>query len=89
MVCDSCFCSHLSPCQALAKALEQNSTLTDLDLGWNGEGIRLETWEAWCFLGRGIALLRAQVRGLPKSPASKVFHTLPSKGHSNLQKHVM
>ena len=60
---------HLSPREALAEALEQNSTLTDLNLGSGGafsNPIDSEILEAWCFPGRGIALLGARVRGLPK-----------------------
>ena len=50
MMCASCFCSHLSPRQALAEALEQNSTLRDLNLELNN-GIGSERLEAWCLGG--------------------------------------
>ena len=49
MICSSYFCSHLSPCQALAEALEQNSTLTDLNLEYN-DAIGSETLEACCLV---------------------------------------
>ena len=74
---DSCFCNHLSPCQALAEALEENSTLTDLNLEGN-VGIDSETREARCFRGRGSALLGARAPGLPKR-SYKVLQKPPSK----------
>ena len=44
----SCFCSHLSPCQALAEGLKENSTLINLNL----EGTRIgdEGAKAWCLV---------------------------------------
>ena len=46
MICASCFRSHLSPCQALAEALEHNSTLTDLNLEENSFS---KTFQAWLY----------------------------------------
>ena len=66
MICASCFCSHLSPCQALAEALEENSTLTDLDLRANYVDYVSETYRAGVSGGEVFALLGARVRGLPK-----------------------
>ena len=81
------FCSHLSPCQALAKALEQNSTLMDLDFGGN-LAIRLETGEARRFR-REVLLCWELGSAVSQSPASRVLHKPPSKGHSGPPKHVI
>ena len=63
MICASwTFCSRFSPCQALAEALEQNSTLTVLDL--RGNGIGDDGAKAWCLVRmvrkKGIARSKIQ-----------------------------
>ena len=92
MICASCtFCGHSSPRQALAEALEQNSTLTDLDVEDNfgidcDPGISSETREARCF--RYLLYLELW-SAVSQSPASRVLQKPPSQGHGNLQKHVI
>jgi len=49
MMCAVCFIAFLKSrvsCQALAEALKQNSSLTDLDLAFNNIGD--EGAKAWC-----------------------------------------
>ena len=66
MIRASCFRSHLSPCQALAEALHQNSTLTDLDLRANYIGS--ETNKAGVSRGRGICSTWSPGPRSPKKP---------------------
>ena len=79
MICASCFCSHLSPCQALAEALEQNSTLTDLNLEVNFRfgGMCSETLEAWClafqYLEPGSQVSKSRASRVLHKPHSKVL----------------
>ena len=84
MICASwTFCSHFSPCQALAEALEQNSTLTDLDL--NTLGIDSEIHEARCFRGRGICSAWSSGPRSPKAQPAEYFTNRPQRDIADLK----
>ena len=80
---------HLSPCQALAEALEQNSTLTVLDLKLAAKDIGRETREAWCFRGRGICSTWSSGPRSPKAQLAEYFTNRPQSDIAGPQKKVM
>ena len=88
MICTSCFRSHISPCQALAEALEQNSTLTDLDLEGNW-WIGSETHKAGVSKGRGICSAWSSGPRSPKAQLAEYFTNRPQRDIAGPQKHVM